>query len=499
VIVPEYTPGDWYAVVANGVVLLLAPSTPPEVVRDVWASAPERGAGLGAQLDALVRHGIGGLHPFAAVDLTAGQVQTALRGDVEVEVVRGTRAEVLTAPQVVSWSERSVGAAEEVTIRVSGASRGGALPIVSGVVRASRVRVRLTGAEPAVEAAAPASSEPVVLPAAPTAVAGSPRAAESPEPVAEPAPAAPALPVAAAEADPGVGTEVVEGGAAPAEVVEGELVEAEVVEAEVVEEAVAVPAQDAPDDDVADGEVPAEVVEHDEVAPAPAPAFRSAPAFPAPAPTLPGVPGVPEATDVPAAREPFVPPAPPAPALPGPASADDHDGLTILSGELASIRQHLPSWAVSQTGDWPSGPVVPTPAPAPGPFGATPLPAGAPQAAGTTHAPVPRLALSTGALVPVDGVVLIGRAPQADRAPDGAETRLVTVPSPEQDISRTHAEVRLELGRVLVTDLYSTNGITVAGGGLPPRRITAGEPVAVSEGDVVDLGDGVTFTVEPGA
>ena len=29
-------------------------------------------------------------------------------------------------------------------------------------------------------------------------------------------------------------------------------------------------------------------------------------------------------------------PAPPAPVLPGPASADDHDGLTILSGELAS-------------------------------------------------------------------------------------------------------------------------------------------------------------------
>ncbi|WP_454049230.1 FHA domain-containing protein [Cellulomonas sp. Marseille-Q8402] len=208
---------------------------------------------------------------------------------------------------------------------------------------------------------------------------------------------------------------------------------------------------------------------------------------------------MPEAADVPAAREPFVPPAPPAPALPAPASADDHDGLTILSGELASIRQHLPSWAVSQTGDWPSGPVLPSPAPAPGPFGATPLSTGTGPAAGTTHAPVPRLALSTGARVPVDGVVLIGRAPQADRAPDGADARLVTVPSPEQDISRTHAEVRLELGRVLVTDLYSTNGITVAGGGLPPRRITAGEPVAVAEGDLVDLGDGVTFTVEPGA
>lgn len=464
-IVPEYTPGDWYAVVANGVVLLLAPSTPPEVVRDVWASAPERGAGLGAQLDALVRHGLGGLHPFAAVDLTAGQVHTALRGDVEVEVVRGTRAEVLTAPQVVSWSERTVASAEEVTIRVSGATRGGALPIVSGVVRASRVRVRLAGADAPAEPVAPASAEPVVLPAAPTAVA----VAAPVAPVAEPV----------AEADEPTGTEVVEGGAVPAEVVEGEL-----VEAEVVEETVATPVE-------ATEDAPAEVVEHDDVAPGPA--FPVRPAFPAPAPALPGVP---EATDVPAAREPFVPPA--APAVPGPASADDHDGLTILSGELASIRQHLPSWAVSQTGDWPSGPVVPSPAPAPGPYGATPLTAGATATAGTTHAPVPRLAMSTGALVPVDGVVLIGRAPQADRAPDGAETRLVTVPSPEQDISRTHAEVRLELGRVLVTDLYSTNGITVAGGGLPPRRITAGEPVAVTEGDVVDLGDGVTFTVEPG-
>jgi hypothetical protein len=41
--------------------------------------------------------------------------------------------------------------------------------------------------------------------------------------------------------------------------------------------------------------------------------------------------------------------------------------------------------------------------------------------------------------------------------------------------------------------------VTVASGPLPARRITAGDPVAVGVGDVVDLGDGVTFTVEPGA
>src|SRR6478609_3588011 len=494
VIVPEYTPGEWYAVVAGGVVLLLAPSTPPEVVRDVWATAPERGGGLGAQLDALVRHGLGGLHPFAAVDLTGGKVHTALRGDVEVEVVRGTRAEVLSAPEVVSWSERSVGSAEEVTVRVSGAGRGPALPVVSGVVRA-----RLTGAEPAREVEA-APSEPVVLPAAPTPVAVAPARAAAvedaevapapAEAVAAPAPAA--EPVAAASADVPAGTELVEGAPVPGEVVEGELVEAEVVEAEVVEEeapaedapAEDAPAEDAPAVDAPAVDAPAEVEERDAAAEAPAaPAPAPAPAPAAAAPVLP------------TPAQPYVPPAPPAaPALPGPASADDHDGLTILSGELASIRQHLPSWAVSQTGDWPSGPVVPTPAPAPGVSGALPV-----TAAPTAQLPVPRLALSTGALVPVDAVVLIGRAPQADRAPDGSDARLVTVPSPEQDISRTHAEVRLEAGRVLVTDLYSTNGITVATGTLPPRRVTAGEPVAVGEGDVVDLGDGVTFTVEPGA
>lgn len=485
-IVPEYTPGEWYAVVAGGVVLLLAPSTPPEVVRDVWATAPERGGGLGAQLDALVRHGLGGLHPFAAVDLTGGKVHTALRGDVEVEVVRGTRAEVLSAPEVVSWSERSVGSAEEVTVRVSGAGRGAALPIVSGVVRASRVRVRLTGAEPEREVAA-APSEPVVLPAAPTPVAVAPVrdaapvvAAREPEPaeaVAEPAEAAPAP---TASADQPSGTEVVEGAPVPGEVVEGELVEAEVVEETAPDAAEPEDAPVEPEAAPAEPEdAPAEVQEHDAVAPAPE------------APAAPPAAGTPV---LPAPSLPYVPPAPPAPVLPGPASADDHDGLTILSGELASIRQHLPSWAVSQTGDWPSGPVVPTPAPAPGVSGALPV-----TAVPATSLPVPRLALSTGAVVPVDAVVLIGRAPQADRAPDGSEARLVTVPSPEQDISRTHAEVRLEAGRVLVTDLYSTNGITVAAGTLPPRRVTAGEPVAVGEGDVVDLGDGVTFTVEPGA
>ncbi|MFB9954263.1 FHA domain-containing protein [Cellulomonas denverensis] len=175
--------------------------------------------------------------------------------------------------------------------------------------------------------------------------------------------------------------------------------------------------------------------------------------------------------------------------------------MTILSGELASIRQNLPSWAISESGQW-SAPAGETPATAPvstedadtGPQSVVPLdpPAPAPDA-------YPRVALSTGVVVPVDGVLLIGRAPQAARATEGVRTRLVAVPSPTQDISRTHAELRVENGKVLVTDLYSTNGITVAAGGVAPRKIAVGEAVAVGAGEVVDLGDGVTFTVEPPA
>jgi resuscitation-promoting factor RpfA len=461
----EYTPGDWYAVVAGGVVLLLAPTTPPEVVREVWASAPEHGA-LAGQLDALMRHGIGGLHPFAAVALSGDGVQTALRGDVEVEVVRGTRAEVLTAPEVVSWSERTIGAAEEVTVRVAGAPRGTSLPLVSGVVRASRVRVRVTA--DAAGPAAPAAG-PVVRTVVEPVPAPEPEPLPAPEPVGEAAPAP--APVVAPEPAP----------------------------APVDRTPVAVPASvgawgepwaSAPSPSPLDaldlpeaGLTLADLEPLEPAEPEPAPVAAEATVDPEPAPWTPE----------------------PALTLPGPASADDHDGLTILSGELASIRQNLPSWAVSQTGEWPSGP-APTPAPQPvgapsftGPLGA-PAPASAPVPqvpAAAPAAPVVRMVLSTGAVVPLDRPVLLGRAPQAERAPAGA--RLLAVPSPEQDISRSHAQVQVEQGQVLVTDLYSTNGVTVASGALAPRRITAGEPVAVQAGDVVDLGDGVTFSVEPGA
>jgi hypothetical protein len=109
------------------------------------------------------------------------------------------------------------------------------------------------------------------------------------------------------------------------------------------------------------------------------------------------------------------------------------------------------------------------------------------------------MVLSTGVVVDLDRAVLVGRAPQVARVTNRELPRLVTVPSPQQDISRTHAEVRAEGDVVLVTDLDSTNGVHVARPGQGARRLHPGEPSVVDPGEVVDLGDGVTFTVERGA
>lgn len=103
------------------------------------------------------------------------------------------------------------------------------------------------------------------------------------------------------------------------------------------------------------------------------------------------------------------------------------------------------------------------------------------------------LVASTGGSVPLDGPVLIGRAPNGGaHEPDAA---LLRVPSPSQDISRTHVRVAPSQWGYDVTDMNSTNGTTVRRAGEGPLRLEPGETVGVRVGDVVDLGDGVTLSI----
>jgi len=115
----------------------------------------------------------------------------------------------------------------------------------------------------------------------------------------------------------------------------------------------------------------------------------------------------------------------------------------------------------------------------------------APVAAGPRH----WLELSTGGREPLDGAVIVGRAPAASRVSGGNIPRLVTMNTPNQDISRTHVQIAIEGGTVVVTDLHSSNGTFVALPGRAPQKLRAGEPTPVVVDSVIDLGDGATLTV----
>ena len=113
--------------------------------------------------------------------------------------------------------------------------------------------------------------------------------------------------------------------------------------------------------------------------------------------------------------------------------------------------------------------------------------------------PVARLVFSSGDDVDVDRAVLVGRAPEARRFTSGDQPRLVNVPSPAQEISSTHLEIRpgagADHGSAVVTDLGSTNGTVLVQPGLPPEDLQPGIAVQLIPGAIIDLGDGVTIQV----
>jgi len=92
--------------------------------------------------------------------------------------------------------------------------------------------------------------------------------------------------------------------------------------------------------------------------------------------------------------------------------------------------------------------------------------------------------------VNLDTVVFIGRKPAPPRIATSERLRLVTVESPNSDVSRTHLEIRQRGSSVVVTDLNSVNGSTVVIPGNPPRRMRQGESLVVTPGTFIDIGDG---------
>ena len=75
----------------------------------------------------------------------------------------------------------------------------------------------------------------------------------------------------------------------------------------------------------------------------------------------------------------------------------------------------------------------------------------------------------------------------------------MTVPSPNQEISSTHLEVRpgagVDHGTAVVTDMGSTNGTVLVQPGGGPEDLEPGVPVPLVPGAIIDLGDGMTIQV----
>lgn len=158
-------------------------------------------------------------------------------------------------------------------------------------------------------------------------------------------------------------------------------------------------------------------------------------------------------------------PAPPVPPPPAPESLGDHDGETIAVADVRALK--------AREADYHSTDNVPPRQPSRG-----------------------RITLSTGRVVELERTVVIGRRPKSTRTSGADLPVLVAVDSPQQDISRSHVEIRSEGEHVLVTDLNTTNGSVLLRGGQEPVRLHPGEATMVVSGDVLDIGDGVAVTFE---
>jgi hypothetical protein len=97
----------------------------------------------------------------------------------------------------------------------------------------------------------------------------------------------------------------------------------------------------------------------------------------------------------------------------------------------------------------------------------------------------------------LDAVSYVGRRPSSPRIIYGQMPRLVRVPSPKQEVSSTHIELRQLGASVVLTDMRSTNGSIVFPPAGDPRKLRQGESVVATPGTLVDIGDGNVIEILP--
>ena len=494
----EYTPGTWFAAVTPGGAVVLPSTAGVEHARAAWA-ALRAGGGLGTVLETLTGAfgtSLAALPPFAVITHAGGELRIAVRGPLTVHAAGVS----VHGAGVTTWNEQLVRGGGAVTIEASGAAPdgAGALPFADGIVLVSRLVVDAVDAVDAVDivdaqlvvapiahvAQAPVSapdpgSAPVAegesqpAPAAEPEQEMAPEVAPEPEAEPEPEPAPEAVPEPGPEPTPEPEPEPAAEPQPAAEPEPEPVPDADPKpEPKPLPEPSPVPVPEPAPEPVANPEpVGAEALGPDDeawgatvVKAATDPAFRR--------PSAPGslaanLAGFPPPTGAPVATAPGL-----ISAVPGGRGhrPGDHDGQTI------SVAQ---SRAMRAAGQLPPSPDAAAAEPAPAPPAST-----------------ARIVLSTGRTVQLDRTVVIGRRPSSNRTTGGMLPHLITVDSPEQDISRSHVEIRQEGDAVVVLDLHTTNGTMLRRAGSEPTQLHPGEATVVVSGDVLELGDGVSVSFE---
>ncbi|WDH79205.1 FHA domain-containing protein [Microbacterium esteraromaticum] len=461
----SYRSGTWQVVVEDGGVVAVPGDVAIDRVVRLTRMLQQGTPALTDVIDVLAAGSIASLGSFAIALTPGGSVRFAVRGSVSVSIEAETGTESVSGADVSTWSERFVVDPKGFALTLEEARGHTALPIRSGVVLAASITTGQDAPAESVVATADATgatsapaSDVVALPPAPVVAADGAYAQHTLIP---------------AEYTFGSETEALLGADAADEPAADE---------PATEDAPAapVPAVDAAPVPEALSDSALEQTIHKAPTPPPPPAHvvdstPPAPGVASPPPAPPVAP--PPAPPAPAASAPFptiAPPLPPAPPAPSaPVGLGDHDGATISLAEARRLRAEGSLAPADPEAPTEMIPTVDEPA----------------AAHGTAR-------LSTGQVVELDRTVIIGRRPRTTRASGESMPHLVAVDSPQQDISRSHLEIRPEGDSVVVIDLRTTNGSTLIRPGTDPVRLHPGEPTLVLGGDVVDLGDGVTVTFE---
>lgn len=475
----SYRPGSWFGIFGDHATVILPPTEKARVAA-VWELVDD-GAGFDDVLDALVASGLRALPGFVLLGRAEGSTRVLLRGSATATfTLSGGETVEVTSTKGGTWAERSLEKVESVQLALEDGAAGDDLVIGSGLVRVAQVD------EPPLYADGGGSR----VAEAPAAVVAEPEVAETAD-VAEPE-------AAPEEQAASIGLET------PAALEEDSL------EGAPVEEPLAEPAAEAADpagDPFAKPDAAPAAPEADAAPEAP---YEQEPPGGAPLPPENpfaggGQPGQPEWQPEPAyAPEGGVPPENPypagdplsgqewqqqadAPQAPYPPQQGEQYAPTPDQGQ--ALEDDADHDGYTRAGAWDPGQFA---RPQPG------IP-GQPQAPSVTARPVAKLIFSSGETIDVDRAILIGRAPEARRFTSTDQPRLVTVPSPNQEISSTHLEIRpgsgADHGAAIVTDMGSTNGTVLVQPGLQPEELQPGIAVALIPGAVVDLGDGVTIQV----